>query len=166
MIGDLASRTSDPYVVATLHTVHSDEDPDHCPPLRFRTHTITDTVDPEWECAWHVSNVPHGGSRMRVEVFDEDVGGHDDMLGHVNVDLSALEGWEIGREQVQAYKLRKRHADKKSVVLNFLTAGCAYRDGIGRDEKVLISVLVNGLTPKENTSGLLRPFTTGPSMWS
>lgn len=163
MIGDLASRTSDPYVVATLHTSYSGGDPDHSPPLRFRTHTVPDTVDPAWECAWHVSNVPRNGSCMRVEVFDEDVGGHDDMLGHVDVDLSALGTWEVGRVEEQAYKLRKRHADKKATVINFLSAGWAYHDGTGRNEKVVISVLVNGLTPKARTNGLLRPFTTGPS---
>jgi hypothetical protein len=82
--------SSDPYCVATLtgYWSHGQEWP---PGMRskFQTKTKSRTLCPEWGVATSFS-VPRSGGVLRLEVFDSDTAGSDDLLAFVEVPLEAL----------------------------------------------------------------------------
>lgn len=170
-IADIPSLSSDPYVSATLETESSVVNKDYSPPLRFRTQTQRCTTNPTWDCVWDVGNVPRPGTKLHVQMMDEDYGDHDDRLGHVTIDFERLARWE-GEKVVNEewYPLRKKGASKKAAVLRLCAAGasaageCVGGEGTKAKAKarVLVRIEVKGETKLEKPYP--RAFTMGPSM--
>lgn len=108
--------------------------------------------------------MPRAGTRLRVELLDEDFRDHDDKLGHVVVDFAELANWGQGEEggvNEVWYKLRKKGASKKAAVLRLCAAGI--KKGEGRTARVLVRIEVKGETRLEKEKDVGRAFTLGPS---
>ncbi|KAI9781860.1 MAG: hypothetical protein M1839_005652 [Geoglossum umbratile] len=157
-MADLSSLSSDPFVRAEFKTslpMRHKEDPI----LSFRTPTIRRNVNPEWNAAWVIANVPSSGFRMKARILDEDQVDHDDRLGSVHVYVDHVdESWEGICEK--AFKIRKRSGSKRA----YLVRGCAvmFRRGVEMSGELTLSVEVLGRT--EDKGG--RVYTIGPNYWS
>ncbi|CAK9786501.1 hypothetical protein CC85DRAFT_283097 [Cutaneotrichosporon oleaginosum] len=107
-IADFGTQSSDPFILAQcnagLPTRHKMD-----PEVRFRSATARRTLNPKWDAEWVIAGVPAHGCELKVRVYDEDNGTHDDLLGRVHVRTGPLEeGLKLeGRE----YELRKSGAD-------------------------------------------------------
>lgn len=83
-MSDLNSRSSDPYLTATLTSSlpkRHKEDPD----MVLRTPTVHKSINPEWNTEWVVAGVPSSGFRLKCRLYDEDASDHDDRLGNATV---------------------------------------------------------------------------------
>ncbi|KAI5852778.1 C2 domain-containing protein [Morchella snyderi] len=164
-IADLGTLASDPYAAATLTTPVSIRDPEKSPPLHFRTPTVRTTTNPVWECRWDLSNVPREGTKLHINVLDEDVRNHDDRLGQAVIDFQALESWGPGQVNEGSYKLRKKGASKKAAVLKLCAADIKRKKRVTAMIVVRIEVKRETRLP-EGFRDINRAFTHGPNYWS
>lgn len=118
-VSDLNSRSSDPYVHATLTSSmpkRHKEDPD----MVIRTPTIHKNVNPEWNTEWIVAGVPSSGFRLKCRLYDEDPSDHDDRLGNVTIYVNHIgENWPGIRDE--SFPIKKRMGSKRAYMLR----GCA-----------------------------------------
>lgn len=118
-ISDLNSRSSDPYVHATLTAdlpKRHKEDPD----LVLRTPTVHENVNPVWNTQWIVAGIPSSGFRLKCRLYDEDPSDHDDRLGNVTIYVDHLdESWPGIREE--NFSVKKRMGSKRA----YMVRGCA-----------------------------------------
>jgi len=158
-MADVNSMSSDPYVLAQINAgIPSRHKED--PPLRFRTFTIRQNTDPEWNEEWIVANMPASGCKLKLRVYDEDPNDKDDRLGNVHVHIPALnENWEGIREQ--PYEIKARSGSKRAYLVRAV-AVCLSRTKHMRGD-LYISVEMLGRTPEDGQNG--RPYTVGPCRW-
>lgn len=117
-MSDLNSRSSDPYLTATLTSTlpkRHKEDPD----MILRTPTTHKSVNPEWNTEWIVAGVPSSGFRLKCRLYDEDSSDHDDRLGNVTVHVGRLPNWQGIKNE--AFDIKKRMGSKRA----YLIRGCA-----------------------------------------
>jgi hypothetical protein len=111
-VADLNSRSSDPYIHATLtsalHKRHK-EDPD----LIIRTPTVHKDQNPVWNTEWTVAGVPSTGFRLKCRIYDEDPSDHDDRLGNVTVHVNHIgPNWPGIKED--HFEVKKRMGSKRA----------------------------------------------------
>ena len=143
---DFNSFSSDPYVVATLHTKMASRHKQD-PNITFRTTTIRRNVDPVWNEEWIVANVPSSGFALKARIWDEDPADHDDRLGNVHVNAPRIsEQWEGIREQ--PFKIKKRMGSKRA----YFFRGCAslFNRKLKMSGDLVLSVEVLGRTEMDN----------------
>lgn len=144
-VSDLGARSSDPFVLAQLNTGRPPRNPQD-PYLRFRSHTVQQTLEPEWSSEWIVAGVPANGFQLKIRVMDEDPGDHDDQVGKVTVESGRLkESWKGINEQ--EFKMRKAGADLKSYALRWIRASMCKNAQL--HARIIISVEVLGKTKEE-----------------
>lgn len=82
---------SDPYVKVKVNPFTVGRGQEH------RTRTIRNTLDPEWQesFSFFLTGRARSDGHLQLELWDEDVIGKDDRLGHVSV---ALEGLQIANK--------------------------------------------------------------------
>lgn len=118
-VSDLNSRSSDPYIHATLTSAlpkRHKEDPD----LVLRTPTIHKNVNPEWNTEWIVAGVPSSGFRLKCRLYDEDPSDHDDRLGNVTVNVGRIgPNWQGIKNE--SFDVKKRMGSKRA----YMIRGCA-----------------------------------------
>ncbi|KAH6675461.1 hypothetical protein B0J14DRAFT_363980 [Halenospora varia] len=118
-VSDLNSRSSDPYIHATLTSAlqkRHKEDPE----MIMRTPTIHKKTDPEWEYKWTVAGVPSSGFRLKCRIYDEDPSDHDDRLGNVTVFVGHIgPNWRGIKEE--SFDIKKRMGSKRA----YMIRGCA-----------------------------------------
>ncbi len=105
-MADFASLSSDPFLMAQVDTDlqrrHQED-----PPLKFRTKTVWNNTNPEWNQEWILGHVPASGFRMKCRLYDEDQTNRDDRLGNVHITVGRIsEDWEGIHSQ--GYKVKKR----------------------------------------------------------
>ena len=118
-VSDLNSRSSDPYVRATLTSAllkrHKED-----PHMVTRTPTIHKNVNPVWNTEWIVAGVPSSGFRLKCRIYDEDPSDHDDRLGNVTIHVNNIgKNWPGIREE--NFPIKKRMASKRA----YMVRGCA-----------------------------------------
>merc|ERR1712093_759250 len=105
-VSDLNSRSSDPYIHATLTSAlakRHKEDPD----LVIRTPTVHKNTDPVWDTEWIVAGIPSSGFRLKCRLYDEDSSDHDDRLGNVTVYVNRIgPDWQGIRDE--SFDIKKR----------------------------------------------------------
>ncbi|KAH9221587.1 hypothetical protein DL95DRAFT_327631 [Leptodontidium sp. 2 PMI_412] len=118
-VSDLNSRSSDPYVHATLTSAlpkRHKEDPD----MIIRTPTIHKNTDPVWDTEWIVAGIPSSGFRLKCRLYDEDASDHDDRLGNVTVYVNRIgPDWQGIKDE--SFDIKKRMASKRA----YLIRSCA-----------------------------------------
>lgn len=118
-ISDLNSRSSDPYLTATLTSglpKRHKEDPD----MILRTPTVHKSTEPEWNTEWIVAGVPSSGFRLKCRLYDEDPSDHDDRLGNVTFHSGRI-GPNWGGIQQDGFDIKKRMGSKRA----YMIRGCA-----------------------------------------
>jgi hypothetical protein len=156
-VSDLSSRSSDPYITATLTSAlpkRHKEDPD----LVLRTPTIHKNTNPEWNTKWIVAGIPSSGFRLKCRLYDEDPSDHDDRLGNVTVNIGRIgPNWQGIRNQ--SFDIKKRMGSKRA----YLVRGCAAmlsRD-VHMDGNLWLSAEVLG----ESEKPFGRMYTVGETYW-
>jgi hypothetical protein len=118
-MSDLNSRSSDPYLTATLTSSlqkRHKEDPD----MILRTPTVHKNTNPEWNTEWIVAGVPSSGFRLKCRLYDEDPSDHDDRLGNVTVHVNRIgPNWQGLRNE--SFEIKKRMGSKRA----YMIRGCA-----------------------------------------
>lgn len=118
-VSDLNSRSSDPYIMATLTSAlpkRHKEDPE----MVARTPTLHKKTNPEWNYHWTVAGVPSTGFRLKCRLYDEDPSDHDDRLGNVTVHVGHIDqNW--GGIKDEKFDIKKRMGSKRA----YLIRGCA-----------------------------------------
>ncbi|KAK2802926.1 hypothetical protein FQN50_007171 [Emmonsiellopsis sp. PD_5] len=159
-IADLASFSSDPYVVARLSADlprRSKQDP---PDLVLRTPTIHRNVNPVWDCAWIVANIPASGFKLKCRIYDEDPVDHDDRLGNVLITADSIsDTWPGIRER--PYRVKKRMGSKRAYFVRSIAFACAKDKHL--NASFVVSVECLGRTPAAEAA---RMYTVGPLYWS
>ncbi|KAG9248522.1 hypothetical protein BJ878DRAFT_412519 [Calycina marina] len=156
-VSDLNTRSSDPFVIATLMSPlpkRHKEDPD----MTMRTTTIHKSVDPVWNTEWTVSGVPSTGFRLKCRIYDEDFADHDDRLGNVTINIDHIdENWSGLREQ--AYGIKKRMGSKRA----YMIRGCVslLNHNVSMSGTLVMSAEVLGKS--EEPYG--RMYTLGKTFW-
>jgi hypothetical protein len=111
-VADLNSRSSDPYIHATLTSAlqkRHKEDPD----LIIRTPTVHKDTNPVWNTEWTVAGIPSTGFRLKCRLYDEDPSDHDDRLGNVTVHVNHIgPDWPGIKED--HFEVKKRMASKRA----------------------------------------------------
>lgn len=114
-VSDLAARSSDPYIHATLTSdmpKRHKEDPD----MTFRAPTIHKNTDPEWNAEWIVAGIPSSGFMLKCRVYDEDSSDRDDRLGNVTVYVNHVDTEWLGIKN-ERYLIKKRMGVKRAYML-------------------------------------------------
>lgn len=156
-ISDLSSRSSDPYITATLSSsmpARHKEDPE----MVLRTQTIHKNVNPVWNTEWIVAGVPSSGFRLKCRLYDEDPSDHDDRLGNVTIHVSHIDkNWPGIREE--SYPVKKRMGSKRAYMLR----GCAsmLNRNVHMNGHLFVSAEVLGMSEKP----FGRMYTTGKTYW-
>lgn len=155
-VGDVDSLSSDPFVYATVTSSlpkRHRQDPDTC----FRSHTVRRSCTPEWNAEWIVANIPSDGFKLKVQVFDEDPGNHDDQLGTVEVHADKIDGFSIQKKE---YKMKRKGASNRA----YFMRGCRQllSPSIPSHARMYLSVEVLGQTTGEGG----RLYTLRPNNWS
>lgn len=156
-ISDLNSRSSDPYIHATLTSAlpkRHKEDPD----MILRTPTIHKSVNPEWNTEWIVAGVPSSGFRLKCRLYDEDPSDHDDRLGNVTIHVNNIgENWPGIREE--AFGIKKRMGSKRA----YLIRGCVsmLNKNVHMNGNLYVSAHVLGISDKP----FGRMYTVGKTFW-
>ncbi|KAL2072473.1 hypothetical protein VTL71DRAFT_11816 [Oculimacula yallundae] len=118
-VSDLNSRSSDPYIHATLTSAlakRHKEDPD----MIIRTPTVHKNTDPVWDTEWIVAGIPSSGFRLKCRLYDEDANDHDDRLGNVTVFVNRIgPDWQGINDE--CFDIKKRMASKRA----YLIRSCA-----------------------------------------
>ena len=156
---DLATLSSDPYIVAVLKTglaKRHKADPD----LRLRTPTVHRNTNPVWNTEWVIANVPSSGFYLKCRLYDEDPTDHDDRLGNVHVWVDSIsDDWEGIKEE--KYKIKKRVGSKRAYL--FRSCAAMFSRDVEMSGDVIISVENLGKTQDEEGG---RAYTIGPLPWS
>jgi len=156
-VSDLSSRSSDPYIHATLTSPLSKrhkEDPE----LILRTPTVHKNVNPEWNTEWIVAGIPSSGFRLKCRLYDEDPSDHDDRLGNVTIHVNHIgKDWPGIREQ--RFDIKKRMASKRAYMIRGCVAMLS-RD-IHMDGSLYLSAEVLGVSNKP----FGRMYTVGKTSW-
>ncbi|EXJ79120.1 hypothetical protein A1O3_08621 [Capronia epimyces CBS 606.96] len=156
---DLQTLSSDPYVLAVLHTdlpKRHKQDPE----LTLRTPTIHRNTNPEWNTEWIVANVPKSGFYLKCRLYDEDPSDHDDRLGNAHVVVHQIDDNWKGLSH-QSFKLKKRMGSKRAYTFRGAAALVSKRIKMGGH--LIVSVENLGRTQDENGG---RAYTLGPLAWS
>ncbi|KAK4542100.1 hypothetical protein LTR36_007131 [Oleoguttula mirabilis] len=158
-MADINSLSSDPYVLAQINTdvpTRHKEDP----PLRFRTSTVRQDTDPEWNEDWIIANVPASGFKLKLRLYDEDPNDKDDRLGNVHITVPSLsEGWAGIPEQ--AYEVKARAGSKRAYAIR-IVAVCFSKSKHIRGH-LYVSIEMLGRTKPDGQNGRL--YTAGPCRW-
>jgi hypothetical protein len=156
-VSDLGSRSSDPYIRATLTSAlpkRHKEDPD----LVLRTPTIHKSVNPEWNTEWIVAGIPSSGFRLKCRLYDEDSSDHDDRLGNVTVNVGRIGmNWQGIRNE--SFDIKKRMGSKRA----YLIRGCAamLSSNVHMSGTLWVSAEVLG----ESEPPFGRMYTLGKTYW-
>ena len=156
-VSDLNSRSSDPYVHATLTSAlpkRHKEDPD----LALRTPTIHTNVNPEWNTQWIVAGIPSSGFRLKCRLYDEDPSDHDDRLGNVTIYVNHIDqNWPGIRDE--SFSIKKRMGSKRA----YLVRGCAsmLSSHVHMSGFLYVSAEVLGMSEKP----FGRLYTVGMTSW-
>jgi hypothetical protein len=156
-VSDLSSRSSDPYIKATLTSAlpkRHRADPD----LVLRTPTIHKNVNPEWNTEWIVAGIPSSGFRLKCRLYDEDSSDHDDRLGNVTVNMGRIgPNWQGIRNE--SFDIKKRMGSKRA----YLIRGCAamLSSNVHMDGTLWLSAEVLG----ESEMPFGRMYTVGKTYW-
>jgi len=156
-VSDLNSRSSDPYIQATLTSSlakRHKEDPD----IVLRTPTIHKNVDPEWNAQWIVAGIPSSGFRLKCRLYDEDPSDHDDRLGNVTIYVNHIDkDWPGIREQ--SFDIKKRMGSKRA----YLIRGCVsmLNSNVHMSGRLYVSAEVLGMSDKP----FGRMYTVGETSW-
>lgn len=156
-MADLNSRSSDPYVHATLTSAmpkRHKEDQD----ITLRTPTVHKSTDPVWNYEWTVAGVPSSGFRLKLRLYDEDASDHDDRLGNVTIHVDSI-GLSWGGISNQNYSIQKKTMSKRA----YLMRGCAslFDKNIHMNGHLFVSAEVIG--ESEPPHG--RMYTVGKTSW-
>ena len=156
-ISDLASRSSDPYIHATLTAdlpKRHKEDPD----MVLRTPTIHKSVNPIWNTQWIVAGIPSSGFRLKCRLYDEDSRDHDDRLGNVTLYVDHLnKQWPGFREE--GFPIKKRMGSKRA----YLLRGCAAM--LSRKVHMSGALYVSAEVLGESEKPHGRMYTIGVTSW-
>jgi hypothetical protein len=158
-ISDIRSRSSDPYILATLTSPRIQKRHKEDPDLRHRIKTIHKSTNPEWNEQWVVAGVPSSGFRLKCRLYDEDPRDHDDRLGNVTISASNIgESWPGIREH--GYDIKKRMGSKPAYALK----GCLsmFSREIHMNGKLFLSIKVLGKSDPPHG----RMYTVGPPTWT
>jgi hypothetical protein len=157
-ISDLNSRSSDPYILATLSSPlprRHKEDPD----MILRTPTEHKNTNPQWNTKWIVAGVPSSGFRLKCRLYDEDASDHDDRLGNVTIIANHIDkNWPGIREE--NFPVKKRMGSKRA----YMIRGCAsmLSRNVHMDGHLFISAEVLGESDKPHG----RMYTVGKTCWA
>ncbi|TKA27723.1 hypothetical protein B0A50_04824 [Salinomyces thailandicus] len=158
-MSDYHTLSSDPYVLAQLNTdtpTRHKEDSN----LRWRTPTIRESTDPEWNESWTIANVPASGFKLKLRVYDEDPADQDDRLGNVHISVPSLsEKWEGVKEK--QYEIRASAGSNRAYLVRAI-AVCFSQTKHMRGS-LYISMEVLGKTAEDGQRGRL--YTVGPCRW-
>lgn len=155
---DFPSFSTDPYIHATFKTAlakRHKQDPD----LFLRTPTIHKNVNPTWETQWVIAHVPASGFFLKCRLYDEDPNDHDDRLGNVHVNVSAISDQWPGIKN-QPYDLKKRMGSKRAYT--FRGAAAILSKGIKMSGRLFVSVENLGRSPGDSGG---RCYTVAPLPW-
>jgi hypothetical protein len=156
-ISDLNSRSSDPYVHATLTSSlqkRHKEDPD----MVLRTPTVHKSTDPEWNCEWIVAGIPSSGFRLKCRLYDEDSSDHDDRLGNVTINVGRIgPNWQGIKHE--SFGIKKRMGSKRA----YMIRGCAalFDGDVHMNGQLWISAEMLGESEKPHG----RMYTVGVTSW-
>jgi len=157
-MSDLSTMSSDPYCLLQINTglrTRHKEDPE----LRFRTHTIWKSTEPEWNEEWIIEHMPASGFKLKARIYDEDAANRDDRLGNVHVHVGALsENWEGIKNA--PYKIKKRAGSKRAYLLRSVAVCMGRAHDMSGD--LYVSVEVLGKSQGEEGG---RAYTTGLNYW-
>ncbi|KAG9236896.1 hypothetical protein BJ875DRAFT_198913 [Amylocarpus encephaloides] len=155
-MSDLNSRSSDPYIHATLTSPlpkRHKEDPD----LILRTPTVHRNTDPEWNTRWIVAGVPSSGFRLKCRIYDEDPSDHDDRLGNVTINVHRIgSDWQGIKEE--SFSIKKRMASKRAYSMR---ACAVLLSSVAMGGHLIVSAEVLG--ESEPPHG--RMYTIGETAW-
>jgi hypothetical protein len=155
-MSDLNSRSSDPYIHATLSSSlqkRHKEDPE----LTIRTPTVHKQTDPEWNTHWVVAGVPSSGFKLKCRIYDEDPSDHDDRLGNVTVNEGSI-GSNWHGIQEEEFEVKKRMGSKRA----YFIRGCAaMMSSVKMSGTLYISAELLG--PSDPPYG--RMYTIGETAW-
>lgn len=158
-MADMNTFSSDPYVLTQIYTdtpTRHKEDP----PLVERTPSVRRSTDPEWNWPWTVANIPSSGFKLKLRLYDEDPGNHDDRLGNVHVNVNSMgDGFEAIKNQ--GYKIEKRAASKRATLVRVMTTCFGATKHMHGD--LFLSIELLGRTPEDGQDGRL--YTVGPCWW-
>ena len=156
-VADLNSRSSDPYIHATLTSSMPKrhmEDPD----MVLRTPTIHKNVNPEFNTEWTVAGIPSSGFRLKCRLYDEDSSDHDDRLGNVTIYVNDIgQNWPGIREE--SFQIKKRMGSKRAYFLR----GCIamLNKDVHMNGKLYVSAELLGMSDKP----FGRMYTVGKTSW-
>lgn len=155
-MSDLSSQSSDPYIHATL-TAPLQKRHKEDPNLVYRTRTIQNNTDPQWDSQWIVAGIPSGGFKLKCRLYDEDGQDHDDRLGNVTIVVDHLGAdWRGFREE--RYTVKKRMGSKRA----YLLRGCAALvSNVSMNASLYVSAEVLG----ESDPPHGRMYTIGETSW-
>lgn len=156
-ISDLNSRSSDPYIHATLTSrlqKRHKEDPD----IVLRTPTVHKSTEPEWNYEWTVAGVPSSGFRLKCRLYDEDPSDHDDRLGNVTIHVNRI-GPNWSGIKNESFGIKKRMGSKRA----YMIRGCAalFDSNVHMNGLLWISAEVLGESEKPHG----RMYTVGKASW-
>ena len=156
-VADINSRSSDPYVHATLTSAlpkRHKEDPD----LTLRTRTIHKNVNPEWNTEWLVAGIPSSGFQLKCRLYDEDESDHDDRLGNVTIHVNNIDEDWPGIEE-QSFGIKKRMGSKRAYMLRGIVA--TFNHNVHMSGNLVVSAEVIGKSDEPYG----RMYTVGRTFW-
>jgi len=158
-VSDFGTRSSDPYIVATLISPGIEKRHKEDPDLVCRTRTIHRSTHPEWNQEWVVANIPSSGFRLKCRLYYEDARDYDDRLGNATISVNNIGEWRPDIRE-QAYDVKKRMGSKRA----YAVKGClAMLSGkVHMNGKLVLSVEVLGKSDPPHG----RMYTLGPVTWT
>jgi hypothetical protein len=156
-VSDLNSRSSDPYIHATLTSplpTRHKEDPD----MILRTPTVHKNTNPEWNTEWIVAGVPSSGFRLKCRLYDEDQSDHDDRLGNVTIHVNHIDE-EWPGIQDQSFEIKKRMGSKRAYMLRGIVA--TFNHNVHMGGHLFVSAEVIGKSDEPHG----RMYTVGKTSW-
>ncbi|OAA71164.1 C2 domain containing protein [Cordyceps fumosorosea ARSEF 2679] len=160
--GDLHTASSDPFLHATLKVnglKRHKEDPD----LTHRTRTLCRTLEPVWDEAWTVANVPPTGFTLKCRLYDEDSPDKNDRLGNVTVRVPRLfRSWEGFPPPGRTFEGKKRVMSKRAYLLKAVTDRF-HRNHSAKHMSPLVTISIELLGESEPPHGQM--YTVGPARW-
>lgn len=157
--GDIHTLSIDPFIHAELHVPTQPRARDD-PPLTFRTPTIRQNRDPDWNAEWIVSGIPSEGFLLKMKVKDEDPSTRDDSAGHAVADFrkAGVVTDEFAISEA-TFDIKKRRASPQVYVQTYV-ASILPRIRMSIHGHVIISIRVVGRAPDQNHKSA---YTVGPS---
>jgi hypothetical protein len=158
-MSDLNTRSSDPYINATLTAPGLSKRHKEDPEMILRTKTIHKSTNPEWNQEWIVAGIPSSGFRIKCRLYDEDASDYDDRLGNVTIWVHSIgESWPGIKEQ--SYDIKKRMGSKRA----YLIRGCAtlFDSNVHMGGRLIFSAELLGKSDPPHG----RMYTLGPIAWT